>query len=142
MEFNDLSTREQPNESGQPEIYTLVGWLGGTLDFKTGNAPSDLTDKLFELCKMNKINEIRAIKPCRICYPTMNEWREAFMSGSFEKVQTITHMKTGEQLLLGSCDFIVKSNNKNFLSPSLILHYIDHHNYLPPQEFIDAALDS
>ncbi|MDE6313851.1 MAG: hypothetical protein K2M46_09595 [Lachnospiraceae bacterium] len=31
-------------------------------------------------------------------------------------------------------------NNVTYAAPSMIYHYITHHNYLPPEEFIKAVL--
>jgi hypothetical protein len=38
-------------------------------------------------------------------------------------------------------EYIVQWNGKTYSSPTLIVHYIDAHNYRPPQEFIDAVMN-
>lgn len=41
-----------------------------------------------------------------------------------------------------SCELrIVGSDGTVYATPSLIIHYIEKHNYLPPQQFIDAVLN-
>jgi hypothetical protein len=40
----------------------------------------------------------------------------------------------------GSAEKLVTHNGKTYAAPSLIDHYVTAHNYLPPQEFIDAVI--
>jgi hypothetical protein len=37
---------------------------------------------------------------------------------------------------------VIGSAGKVYASPVMIYHYMSEHNYLPPQEFIDAVLAS
>ncbi len=41
---------------------------------------------------------------------------------------------------LGSAEiWVIANDGKIFACPDLILHYIVDHNYLPPEEFIEAV---
>jgi len=42
----------------------------------------------------------------------------------------------------GSCEIIVRNNNKTYLAPELIIHYIENHNYAPPQEYINVVINN
>lgn len=71
---------------------------------------------------INTLNKLKSIKPnirtkgihpCEFCY------------------------KAG-----GSSEIWVSSKDGQiYSSPSLIVHYIEHHGYLPPKEFLDAIID-
>jgi hypothetical protein len=37
---------------------------------------------------------------------------------------------------------ITASNGITYVAPILILHYVVAHGYLPPQEFVDAAINT
>lgn len=48
---------------------------------------------------------------------------------------------SGRLLSLGSYDVFVPDSNTVYAAPSLILHYIRHHRYLPPKCFQTAVLE-
>lgn len=47
----------------------------------------------------------------------------------------------GRALGLGSSDIFVPGESAVYCAPSLILHYIRHHNYQPPECFCTAVLE-
>lgn len=52
----------------------------------------------------------------------------------------VTH--DGTTLLLGSAEIRVPSRlGVVYAAPDMIYHYIKDHDYVPPQEFIDAVLE-
>ena len=42
--------------------------------------------------------------------------------------------------ILGASNLFVPTNDRLFVAPSLILHYIDAHDYSPPPAFCDAVI--
>jgi len=42
----------------------------------------------------------------------------------------------------GSHEIMVRYNNKIYMAPELIVHYIEEHNYQPPEEYINAVLNN
>jgi len=46
----------------------------------------------------------------------------------------------GRLLALGATDIFVPGDGVVYHAPTLILHYIRHHKYLPPSCFVDAVL--
>lgn len=46
----------------------------------------------------------------------------------------------GLSLRPGSANLIVPATAFVYVAPSLILHYVDAHGYLPPEEFVDAVM--
>ena len=48
----------------------------------------------------------------------------------------------GKRFLLGHCEIWIPGHNeKIYASPALIIHYIEEHDYCPPEEFMMAAMD-
>ena len=47
----------------------------------------------------------------------------------------------GRLIRLGATDILVPGDEVVYLAPSLILHYIRRHKYLPPQCFVKAVLN-
>lgn len=43
-------------------------------------------------------------------------------------------------MLLGSADIQVEGEGDVYRAPALMLHYVTAHDYLPPEEFVDAVL--
>ena len=40
-----------------------------------------------------------------------------------------------------SCQYLIKISGKKYYDvPQMIVHYMEEHNYLPPQEFMDAVM--
>lgn len=88
-----------------------VGWLDDDQSFDTGPAVPDFLDALYLLCQ-NPIHLHRGEHTCWFC--------EAYHGNGQIRVRG----KSGVW----------------FAAPTLIYHYVAHHNYLPPAEFIDAVL--
>ncbi|MCP4985734.1 MAG: hypothetical protein GY928_06560 [Colwellia sp.] len=49
-----------------------------------------------------------------------------------------------ETKTLGSCEIWIPSENDKliFISSSMIIHYIEAHDYCPPEVFIDAVMSA
>jgi hypothetical protein len=47
----------------------------------------------------------------------------------------------GRTLFLGDTDIYVPGEEVVYIAPSLILHYIQHHQYQPPSCFVEAVLN-
>lgn len=110
----------------EKEINTFnVGWLEGE-GFPRGIVPDGFIKNLWEYVK----------------YPV-------FMTRGFHKNIELDGEKTriivncqGYTIRLGNAEIRVvdSKNDKIYASPNLIMHYIVNHNYLPPNEFIDAVM--
>ena len=68
------------------------------------------------------MNKIRSIHPCNLCD------EESFEISGASKA-----------MCLGASEIWVPCGDKYFAAPSMILHYIEVHNYRPPVEFVDAV---
>jgi hypothetical protein len=95
-----------------------VGWLADGYTFEIGSSPKKLLSKLRKLAKHAK-NPMFGFHECDIC---VSSWRR-------------TPHGNGEIHVVGSDDLM-------YIAPTLIVHYIAAHKYLPPAAFIDAVLES
>jgi hypothetical protein len=104
-----------------------IGWLDQKHKFKVGEAPEGFCTKLNEILVgtssfSSEVNLIRGIHPCNFC-------------GSGQQVDPSSK--------IGSCEIWIPSINEGayFASPSQIIHYVEKHNYLPPQKFIESVME-
>lgn len=86
-----------------------IGWLGDEQKFDQGSVPQELVDKL------NKIEPSRQTRGFHVC-----------------------PLCTSDPATGSSEIRVLGLNGKIYAAPSMLIHYITCHNYLPPQEFIDA----
>lgn len=132
MFYEDLSNYEYffSDNSGK---FKNVGWLEKNEDFTKGNVSSAFIEKLKELffetnTYSTEANLIRGKSHCcNLC-------------GKNE----ITLSFNGETKTLGSSEIWIPSECGKliFISPSMIIHYIEVHDYRPPIVFIDAVMDA
>jgi hypothetical protein len=117
MYFDDLSSFTAEH-LGDPKQAVTVGWLENGYPFKTGPVPRPLLSKLRKLAEDPK-NPMWGFHECDICTTA----RRNRPQGNGE-----IH--------------VVSSDGTIYVAPTLIVHYIKAHNYLPPEEFIEAVLES
>ena len=124
--FKDLSTYEYFPTKGDAD-YVNIGWLSAEHDFSVGEIEKNLLSKLRKLAK-NPENVTRGIHFCEFCDPPIFSPR----GDNF----VCTLIKDAPN---GNGEIRVKGkNNKTYIAPVLIAHYIELHKYLPPHEFLEA----
>lgn len=103
-----------------------IGWLDNNYKFNQKKSSEEFLDKLFYLCCF-PVNQTRGYYQCPFCN---NEY-------GFEVE------RNNKKLVLGSAEIIVKGKKRiTYISPDLIYHYIEAHNYFPPYEFIEAVFST
>lgn len=90
-----------------------VGWLELGQDFDTGDVPEGFLENL-KLYENNRVFQTRGWHSCQFC--------EDKKSGSYEIR-------------------VISNSGVYYACPVLIIHYIEEHKYLPPQEFIEAVMN-
>jgi hypothetical protein len=107
------------------EIYN-IGWLENS-DFPKGDFNLNLLNKIKTILFANRVNLSRGISYCKIC-----KTREHIYINYKDK-----------QELLGISEFWIPNKNYSniLVAPDLIIHYIEIHNYLPPEDFIDNVMN-
>lgn len=110
--YEDLSPYNYHHHS---EVELNIGWLQKDQPFVVGKVPEGFLDKLKKYSEDEFIIfQTKGMHSCEFCQDnkfSSNEMR------------------------------IIGSDNSIYASPYLIIHYIEQHNYLPPQEFISAVLE-
>ncbi len=111
-----------------------IGWLDKEHVFPQGNVASELLSKILYLCTL-KICQTRGFHNCPFCSDKAD-----FREEMGECIPAIEYCN--KEYYLGSAEIrVIGKNGKIYAAPNMIYHYIQKHNYLPPQEFLDALAD-
>jgi hypothetical protein len=113
------------------DCVRFVGWLGPQIVYSTGDAPAKFVDALRRVTLHQTdefdahVNLVRGIRPCSFClediyYPSPDR----------------KHPK-----LLGISELWIPYDGGWLAAPSMILHYVEFHHYLPPGEFIAGVME-
>lgn len=123
---NDLS----PCDYGPPGDRALnVGWLDAEHEFTRGRVSELVLSRLKEFVSSG-YRRTRGYHLCELC--------PAPSSGRKEPALTST---TLGEVRLGSAELcVVSENGTSFISPNLLVHYVEVHGYQPPQPFLDAIV--
>jgi len=104
-----------------------VGWLGVN-SFPLGRMPERARDELLRIASEGAENMMRGTQDCPLC-------------GLETPVRVPTSYNERGWVSIGNGEYhVVDSSGTVFAAPTLLWHYINDHQYLPPQEFIDALL--
>ena len=128
MFFEDLSNYSYYLKQPLNDVKN-VGWLAANQSFSAGKPLTDFLLKLEKIIASQDlvnvhVNQIRGVHPCSL-------------SSSCKGI-----VIGGGKIGLGSSEIWIPSaadGKQYFASPSLIFHYIRDHNYIPPEEFIEAV---
>lgn len=124
MYYPDLSPYEY---SEGPRGLVNVGWLGSDRNgYAKGVVPRDVRDSLVRLA-MEPVNVMRGLHHCELC------------DAESPVIVTVPDESGDAAAYLGSGEIHVSSTTQAYSAPTLVVHYIDAHDYLPPQEFLDAV---
>lgn len=124
MYFEDLTKYEYMTT----ENSRNVGWLEKGHFINKGAVPDEFVKKLWKYLRY-PVQVCRGFHVCDFCKITKTG------------VPTVTYK--GETREVGYYEIRVWDENGDmYAAPSLILHYILAHGYEPPQEFIDAVINS
>jgi hypothetical protein len=101
-----------------------VGWIDCNVTFRTGTAPSELIYKVALATRLLR-NPMRGIHGCPFCGH-----------------EHIFVQLDGEEFLLGMSEVWLPSPTSEtiYIAPSLLLHYIEAHNYVPPAQVAQDVL--
>jgi hypothetical protein len=121
--FADLSDYSY---SPSGEKILNVGWLGRGKAFETGTIGEGIWDELVRLAS-EPVNVMRGLHDCEFC-----ETESPVRIPSDYSLKRFASLGTGEIRVRGD-------NGRSFAAPTLLLHYVQSHNYLPPEVFIHAV---
>jgi len=103
-----------------------VGWLSGDCDFPQGSVTDRFLDRLWLYC-LNRVSQTRGFHPCELC--------------SNPPRGPLVYERNSQSLKLGTAEIrVFGTDGRVYAAPDLIMHYICDHQYLPPEEFVEAVL--
>jgi hypothetical protein len=116
----------------EPEPNTLnVGWLDAAMPFLTGETEAQLVERLRDICRAG-INRTRGLHRCNLCpAPTERTWPPE------PNRVTSDH---GEYVVGGAEIRVRDGDGTIYAAPDMIIHYVQAHNYKPPDPFIAAVI--
>ena len=124
MYFKDLTKYKYTDK----EDSLNIGWLEKGHMINKGDVPEEFIEKLWKYLRY-PVNVCRGFHVCSLCK-------------NIEKGVPVVAYKD-EKRQAGYYEIRVwGKNGKVYAAPSLIMHYILQHGYRPPQEFINAVMDS
>jgi hypothetical protein len=100
-----------------------IGWLGAGFEFPKGQVEKSIVDFLKYLC-LFPVNVMRGCHFCEFC--------------DHEDPPRI--LVEGSSIGLGGAEIWVPGKpGLVYAAPNLIIHYIQEHEYCPPDEFLEAV---
>jgi hypothetical protein len=129
--FKDLTTYKYFQNSDKQNIPILnVGWLEMD-DFEKGETSQEFREKLFQFClDQNLVLIARGFQECAFCGLSWTDWGRRHPDYGLN----------AGWMSIGDGEIRVIGKSVVYAAPALIYHYVVEHNYLPPQEFVDAVL--
>ncbi len=129
MFFEDLSPYRYGSFSWRSLLWRElnVGWLDSAYQFAQGSVPHGFLDRMFEHC-LHPVRQMKGFHICQFCSPILEHPKIC---------------RNGREIWVGSAEIRVRGRGRvRYAAPTLIYHYIEAHQYLPPEEFIEAVLAS
>jgi hypothetical protein len=114
--YNDLSTECQVDRG---EHVRAIGWLSEGHRFPTGRVPAEFLTAL-------RSHVHSAWQPVVAMGPHFCEF--------------CAKASTPEKRVGGARNVWIPASFVVFVAPELVVHYVEAHNYRPPEEFISAVL--
>ncbi|MFJ7492633.1 hypothetical protein ACIQZB_15515 [Streptomyces sp. NPDC097727] len=128
--YADLTPYTYDSDNWDPEASGIwrgvevlnVGWLGRGKRYSQGSPPPSLVETLKRMTRTHRAQQTRGFHFCPWCASRRSPG-----------------VPDGPR---GSAEMRVMGSGVAYAAPELIAHYVEAHDYLPPAEFIEAALSS
>jgi hypothetical protein len=128
--FQDLTPYAYDGRARLDSKVLNVGWLSSDKEFLRGPVPEFFTTRLLRLVE-SPINLYKGSHSCEFCPGPVFRKTER---GRFTMERILGTGGNGEFHVPGL-------KGVTYVAPALIVHYVIVHQYLPPQEFVDAVLN-
>jgi len=122
MYFEDLTPYTYTSMRLPDDAPSLVncGWLDGEHDYVHGYVSPELIERLLRLAARYEVRT-RGFHCCPFC-----------------KDCNVSMPLGDEDVHLGSAEIRITSGATTYVAPNLLPHYIEKHQYMPPQEVLRA----
>ena len=128
MYFPDLTSYEYGGTERQTNVLN-VGWLSAAHPVSSG-APDERLIAALQRLAAFPVNLYRGSHLCEFCpHPPTK-----LSPGGIPMPDPLPGTTGNGEIR------ITATNGTTYVAPVLILHYVVAHGYLPPQEFVDAAI--
>ena len=146
--FPDLTPYSYGQVHPDPSVVH-IGWLDGVHSYTHGVVPASLIEKLRRL-SLNPVELYRGTHVCEICEmpeivrKDLDVKRQALKQAIAEKSDQPMRAfmseiyREWEQSRQSNGEIRIRHGAIVFAAPLLIVHYIEEHQYMPPQEFLEA----
>lgn len=133
--FEDLTAYQYLAKHEPVEHYTLnVGWLSGGKPYARGETSQAFRERLFQFClDENVVMIARGFHVCELCNVSEEQW---FMEGQSR------YGDKAHWVGIGCGEIRIAGKAVIYAAPTLIYHYVVEHGYKPPDEFVEAVLNS
>ncbi|PRQ02639.1 DUF7919 family protein [Enhygromyxa salina] len=123
MRYSDLSKYSYTKLQSKASLLN-VGWVDRDVPFLKGSIPAQAIARIESAIPLH-LNAMRGVHGCPFC-------------GDRDIYTDID----GKRTLLGMSEIWIPSTVSEtvYIAPSLLLHYIRDHQYMPPREVVDALL--
>lgn len=139
MYFPDLSPYSYATGRDVAGVLA-VGWLERGQHFATGPAPEGLLERLRLSLRVFRCHQFRGFHRCDLCIYVPGVSSHGLLNVLDEQGAALLESH-GSEVHLGYEELWVPGPNETFFAaPTLILHYVEWHSYLPPRPFIDALM--
>jgi hypothetical protein len=142
MHFYDMTKRKN-HENG--EIYINIGWIDKDHIFNKGHIDPFIVEYIKTKCHTDCVNMTAGHHVCDLCYPgklsvfdvvgiNLHE-HPVLDKYQCEIIKNAIHVDNG----IGNGEIKIIDGNDIYISPQMIIHYIENHGYCPPDAYIDAV---
>jgi hypothetical protein len=123
MYYEDLTpyTYTDVRLPGDAPSLVNFGWLDSNHDYRHGQANPELIERILRLAA-KYTNSMRGYHRCPFC-------RDGTQ---------VTMLLGNEVVYLGHAEIRITAGDTTYVAPSLLPHYMDTHEYVPPAEIIWA----
>ena len=133
MYFPDLSPYGYAIKTPLPNVLN-VGWLDRSIPFSKGPTPTGFSQNLRSWFATARVNPMRGVHECGLC--RTEHWPPLPLN------ENPSANVDGRDFILGNWEIWIPSAAQTvFASPALIIHYVETHGYLPPEDFVAAVMD-
>jgi len=104
----------------------MIGWIDASHDYPIGRPDNEVICRLRTLIKTRTetfdlhVNPVRGIHPCNLCG---------------------NDIQLDGKTILGMSEIWIPSNGIWLAAPSLVVHYMEYHSYIPPSVFCSSILE-
>jgi hypothetical protein len=126
--FPDLSPYAYGHGSHPGVLH--IGWLDGVHEYRKGIVSPRLIEKMKKMASA-PVELYRGFHICELCTPP-TKVRQATDDAVWWR---------WAKSRAGNGEIRVERGNITYAAPVLIVHYIEEHGYLPPQDFLQAVED-